>query len=83
MALRRAKKGKLSTEVRARINTLLDRLEEQQSSHDHVRESRALESLELIGNMDARHALAGLAKGAPEARLTHGAKSALERIARR
>ncbi len=47
-----------------------------------LRELRALEVLEQAGTDQARQVLEALAKGAPEAHLTQGAKAALERLAK-
>ena len=50
---------------------------------ERLREWRALEVLEQIGTPEARAVLKALAEGAPAARLTQGAKVALERLAKR
>ena len=48
-----------------------------------MRQLRAVEVLELIGNDAARELLGALAKGVSEARLTREAQATLERLARR
>ncbi len=47
---------------------------------DKLRHLRAVEVLEHIGAPESLQILQGLAKGAPEARLTQGAKASLERL---
>jgi RNA polymerase sigma factor (sigma-70 family) len=47
-----------------------------------MRELRAVELLELIGNAEARQVLGGLAGGVPTARLTRSANSAVQRLTR-
>ena len=48
-----------------------------------LRQVRAVEALELIGNVEARALLEVLAGGAPEARQTREARVALLRLKRR
>ena len=64
---------------------LLQRLEAKRQARDpgRLRDLRALQVLELAGGADARRALATLAQGALDARLTREAKAALERLASR
>ncbi len=52
-------------------------------SPEQLQMLRVMEVLEHIGTAEARQVLAGLAKGAPEARLTQEAKASLERLAKR
>lgn len=72
----------LSPELRRRLDHLLKRLRATPSG-DRLRDLRATEVLERIGTPEARQALEALARGAPEARLTLDAKSALGRLANR
>jgi WD40 repeat protein len=77
-ALKRAR----SKERSRRIEALLERLERPGLSPEQVRQVHAVEVLERINTTAARELLAELAKGAPDARLTREAKSALERMRR-
>jgi hypothetical protein len=80
--LRKVLTGRTSAEVRRRIETLL----ETNSTHrlfptpERLREERAIEVLEQIGDGPARELLARLARGAA-APLTRDAKGALARLA--
>jgi hypothetical protein len=49
-------------------------------SPETLRQLRAVQALEHIGSSEARQVLAVLARGAPEARLTHEANAALTRL---
>ncbi|HKI33738.1 MAG TPA: PQQ-binding-like beta-propeller repeat protein [Gemmataceae bacterium] len=82
-ALRGALRGKPSAELRQRVEALLAKLVGRRMAPDELRESRALEVLELIGTPAAREVLTVLAKGEQEARLTREAKAALMRLTRR
>jgi RNA polymerase sigma factor (sigma-70 family) len=83
-ALRKALTGeKLVLEVRQRIERLLERLEDAALPPETLRQVRAVEALEGIGDGAARQVLEALAKGAPEARQTREARGALERLAKR
>ncbi len=81
-ALRKALSGQPSPEVRRRVQQLLNKLAALPSG-ERLRALRALEALEQIGTPAAREVLEGLARGAPEARLTQAARASLERLARR
>jgi RNA polymerase sigma factor (sigma-70 family) len=70
-----------SAEVRAQLERLLRLLET--PGPERLRETRALEALELIGTPEARRVLEELAKGAPAARRTREAKAALRRLGER
>jgi RNA polymerase sigma factor (sigma-70 family) len=77
--LEEALKADPSAEKRRRIEQLLAaprvvRIPEQ------LRALRSVEALERIGNAEARRVLEGIAKGAPEARLTREARASLERL---
>jgi WD40 repeat protein len=72
-ALRKRLEGKLSEDMRRRVETLLG---------EALRCPRALEVLEGIGTPEAQRFLAELAEGAPETPLTQEAKASLRRLAR-
>jgi hypothetical protein len=82
-ALRKALAGKPSLEVRRRLEALLDRLDGGSLSTETVRQIRAVEALESIGNPEARRLLDQLSAGPVETRLTHEAKDAAGRLAKR
>ena len=82
-ALRRALEERPSLEVRRRVESLVEKLNTQRSSPpapERLRELRGVEALEQIGNAAARHALAALAQGNANARLTLEALAAVERL---
>lgn len=81
-ALRTALEHAASAEVRRRAAALVEQMDPVRSP-ERLRVLRAVEVLELIGTKEAREVLAGLAQGAPEARLTQETKAALERLSRR
>jgi WD40 repeat protein len=81
-ALRRALTDSASAEVRKRVKTLLETMEAPMPTMERLRSWRAVAILEQIADTESRRALEGLAKGAPEARLTREAKAALHRLAR-
>jgi hypothetical protein len=72
-----------SPEARRRAEELLVKMGETSLPAVILREVRAVEALEQIGNAEATDLLWRLAKGAPEARLTREAKAALDRLAKR
>jgi WD40 repeat protein len=80
-ALRDAKQGKPSLDLRRRIDELLEKLVV--PGAETLRLLRAVEVLEYIGTAEARRLLKELCQGAREARLTREAKAALERLAKR
>jgi dipeptidyl aminopeptidase/acylaminoacyl peptidase len=82
-AIRRALTEKPSLEVRRRLQILLDCVATSALRPSHLQSSRSIEVLEHIGNSAAQKVLEGVAKGAPEARLTQEAKAALKRLAGR
>jgi hypothetical protein len=82
-ALRMALAGKPSLESRRRLEALLDQLESTSLSAETVRQIRAVEALECIGNAEARRLLARLAAGPPSAHLTQEARASLGRLAGR
>jgi WD40 repeat protein len=65
-------------EVRRRVERLQERL--QARAPERLREARALMAVEARGTMEARRLLQRLAAGLSEARLTQGARDALERL---
>jgi hypothetical protein len=81
-ALRKALAGDPPLEVRQRLQRLLDKLSGQAPVAGQLRDLRAVELLELTGNSEARQLLQALAGGAPEARLTREARSAIRRLTR-
>lgn len=78
-ALRKALDGRPSPEVRRRVEELLEQL----NGPRWFQKVRAVEALERIGTREAEKVLQEVAQGAPDARLTAEAKSALERLSRR
>ena len=82
-ALRQALTVKHSLETRRRIERLLAKFRGPVTRPEMLRQLRAVAVLEDIATPDARRLLEALAKGAPEARQTRNAKSALDRMARR
>jgi RNA polymerase sigma factor (sigma-70 family) len=82
-ALRKALAGKPSLEVRRRLEALLHRLDSGSLSAETVRQIRAVEALESIGNPEARRLLDKLAAGPSETRRTQEAKSAVGRLTKR
>jgi WD40 repeat protein len=82
-ALRGALARKPSLEAQKRLERLVEHLESAPLTAEKVRETRAVEALERIGTVEARHTLAALAKGTPGARLTREARESLERLTRR
>jgi hypothetical protein len=81
--LRRTLQGKISDEVRQRVEKLLAAVEHHPATPDELRQWRALQILERIGNAEARALLTRLAEGAPGAWLTTEAQGCLERLRRR
>ncbi|MBY0524229.1 MAG: hypothetical protein K2R98_12565 [Gemmataceae bacterium] len=79
-ALRRRLETKPPLETRQRIERLLDTLEPIAPPRDTLLALRAMEVLEYVGNPDAMDVLKRLATGAPGARLTLEAQSALTRL---
>jgi hypothetical protein len=82
-ALREALEANPSAEVRQRVEALLEIVQNPTPPPNRLHELRALEALERIGTPAARDLLRTLADGAPAARLTQEAKTALERLAKR
>jgi WD40 repeat protein len=78
-ALHKVMAGNQSAEVRRRARGLLEKLGGPVGP-EQLRGIRAAEVLERIGTPEARRALARLAKGLADARLTREAKAALARL---
>lgn len=78
--LRKAREQATSAEVRQRIDRLLGKSRPPVPPADTVRSLRALAVVERIGTAEARALLRSLADGAPSARLTQEARSALRRL---
>lgn len=78
--LRKALADNPSAEVRRRLEEILKQ-QESAPTGDRLRALRAVEVLEHIATPEAQGVLRGLAKGAPEARLTRDAKMSSERLA--
>jgi RNA polymerase sigma factor (sigma-70 family) len=79
-ALRKALSRKPSLEARRRLEGLLKRLEGASPSAETLRQIRAVEVLESIGDLEARRVLSKLAAGPPESRLTQEARAAVRRL---
>jgi RNA polymerase sigma factor (sigma-70 family) len=77
--------GKPTAEVKRQVARLREKLWQANwhLSGERLRQERALEVLEHIGNPAARSLLERLAQGTPEARLTKEAKVTVERLTRR
>jgi dipeptidyl aminopeptidase/acylaminoacyl peptidase len=70
-------------EVRQRVERLLSKLESGGLKPEQLQELRSIEVLERIGSADARQIVESLARGAPGARTTEGAKNTLRRWEKR
>ncbi|HTU89709.1 MAG TPA: WD40 repeat domain-containing protein, partial [Gemmataceae bacterium] len=80
--LKEALKARPSLEMRRRVEELLKTLEKPPFG-ETLRTLRAMAVLEHIGTAEARQVLKTLAQGMPEARITHEAKTALQRLTAR
>ncbi len=78
--LKKALADNPSVEKKKRLGELLDKLQTSGIKPELVRPLRAIEVLERLGTTEARQVLETLAGGAPEARLTREAKTALARV---
>jgi WD40 repeat protein len=81
--LRAALAARPPLEPRRRVQKLLAWAEGPALAPVILRNVRAVRCLEMIGTAEARRALPGLAKGAPEALLTQEANAALRRLEKR
>jgi hypothetical protein len=79
-ALEAVLEGKPPTELRLRVQQLLERLKRGDPPAGRLRALRAVEVLEAVGTAEARQVLRALARGAPHDRLTEQAQAALERL---
>jgi WD40 repeat protein len=82
-ALRKAFENKPSPELRRQLEGLIVKLGTLRVPHDLLRPLRAVEVLERMATPEGRQLLQALAKGTPDSRLTHEARTALERLAKR
>jgi RNA polymerase sigma factor (sigma-70 family) len=80
VTLRQGLDGDPPLDLRQRVQRLLDKLAAPTAAQ--LRELRAVELLELLGNAEARQLLQALTGGVPGARLTREAKGAVQRLAR-
>jgi RNA polymerase sigma factor (sigma-70 family) len=79
-AVQMALDGKVSLEIRRRLDLLLQKLEGASLPPEALRQVRAVEALDNLRSSEAKALLERLAAdGAPEARLTREAKAVLER----
>src|SRR5262249_3117130 len=69
-------------ELQHRLDRTLETIAGPLQHKELLRQLRAVETLERIGNAEARAVLASLGKGDPEARLTLEAKNALNRLSK-
>jgi hypothetical protein len=76
--LRKVLGGKVSAEVRWRVEYLLEQLEK--PTPGRLRQLRAVEALERAGTPEARAVLEVVSKGPASVRLTREAKAALKRL---
>jgi WD40 repeat protein len=81
--LKKALTNNPSPEQKRRIDALLAAYTGETVNVDELRESRALEALELMATPEAKALLETLAKGPADAPLTRECKAALERLARK
>jgi hypothetical protein len=82
-ALRQVLASKPTLEVRQRAQKMLERLRGPVTRPEVRQALRAVAVLENIATSDARQILAGLASGAPAARITREAREALDRLDRK
>jgi RNA polymerase sigma factor (sigma-70 family) len=82
-SMQKALAGNLALEVRRRLDALLERLEGASLSAETVRQIRAVEALESMGNPQALRLLEKLATGPPEMRLTQESLASARRLAKR
>src|SRR5207302_8288735 len=78
--IEKALAGQLPLEARQRLEIVHGKLMPGELAGERVRQVRAVEVLELIGNAEARQLLQSLADGAPGALTTTHAQAALARL---
>src|SRR5206468_13036977 len=81
--IEKALSGQLPLETKQRLEILHGKLLPGELTGDRLRQVRAVEVLELIGNAVARQLLQALADGAPGALTTTHARAALARLKKR
>jgi len=81
--LKRFLTGNPSLEASRRVAGVLAKVTGMVRDPEQLRQLRALELLERVGDDEAQRVLEAIAKGAPEARLTREARTSLERLSRR
>ena len=82
-SLRKVLRGNPSAEMKQRGEKLLAKVADPVPSSEQLRQLRALAALEEIGTAEARRLVESLAKGNPQARLTHEAQMVLDRLEKR
>jgi HEAT repeat protein len=80
--LDKALAAKPALEVKQRLEKVRDQLTGMLLTDEKLRAYRAIEVLERIGTPEARHLLARLSDGAPDAVATKAAQAALSRLAK-
>jgi RNA polymerase sigma factor (sigma-70 family) len=80
-AVQKAMKENPSLETRRRLEQISNTLSEVPPGPETLRAIRAITALERIGSVEAQSVLESLARGAPGARATEEAKTALKRLA--
>jgi WD40 repeat protein len=78
-ALRKTVQGKVTLELRRRVELLLAKVDQGILPVDQLRSLRALTVLERIGSDEARHLVTAMAGGDPTAWLTQEAQAAVQR----
>ena len=78
--LKKTLEKEISLEVRVRISRVLHTIEAQKRKPSQLRQLRAIEVLENIGDKESLKLLQGLAKGGKDLALTKEAKAALQRL---
>src|SRR5207302_2531801 len=79
-ALESVLQGDPPTELRLRVQQLLERVKRGDAPAERLRALRAVEVLEMIGTAEARQVLRALARGAARDLLTEQAQAATERL---